>query len=151
MTRACPPCMNPAPMLSPFDTVDTVLFDFDGTLMDASDAICGAFRYALGGDGAGVTDARVGTMIGRPLRDMFLDARPEATEQDVDGLVARYREAFFPLAETKTHPLPGAQTLVRERTGIKRLSIVTTSPPDPGYAERRQSASSCRVLRGRRL
>jgi pyrophosphatase PpaX len=119
--------MHSSPFVGP---IDTVLFDFDGTLMDASSAICGAFQSALGGTGPLVSNKRVRAMIGRPLRDMFLDVRPEATEKDVDGLVAMYREAFFPLSVTETHPLPGAEQLLRELTGSKRLGIVTTRLSD---------------------
>lgn len=119
--------MQSSPFVGP---VDTILFDFDGTLMDASSAICGAFQSALGDAGPLVSNEHIRAMIGRPLRDMFLDVRPQASEHEVDELVVLYREAFFPLSVTQTHPLPGAEQLVRELTGSKRLGIVTTRMSD---------------------
>ncbi len=108
--------------------IDTVLFDFDGTLMDASTAICGAFRAAL--LEPDMSQDRIRTMIGRPLRDMFLSVRPDATEHDVDTLVARYREAFLPLSLTETFPLPGAAQAVRTLHETMRLAVVTTRMAD---------------------
>jgi HAD superfamily hydrolase (TIGR01509 family) len=113
----------------PFPTaVDTVLFDFDGTLMDASSAICGAFRAALGE--SNMPEDRIRAMIGRPLRDMFLSVRPDATDHDVDILVARYREAFLPLSLTATFPLPGAAHTVQVLRETMRLAVVTTRMAD---------------------
>lgn len=116
-------------MPNPFpQSVDTVLFDFDGTLMDASAAICGAFRAAL--SQPDLSEDRIRTMIGRPLRDMFLSVRPDATEHDVDTLVDRYREAFLPLSLTDTFPLPGAAHTVQTLCETMRLAVVTTRMAD---------------------
>lgn len=111
-------------------SLDTVLFDFDGTLMDASEAICESFRAALGRQGPEVSDLRIRGMIGRPLREMFLVVRPFATDGEVDELVARYREVFLPMSAQASRPLPGAIDLVRMLEGTKRLGIVTTRLSD---------------------
>ncbi|MFW5739705.1 MAG: HAD family hydrolase [Myxococcota bacterium] len=111
-------------------SIDTVLFDFDGTLVDASDAICESFRAALLPDGPEVADERIRSMIGRPLREMFLVVRPDASERDVDDLVSRYRDVFLPLSATASAPLPGARALIDGLLGTKRLGIVTTRLSD---------------------
>ncbi len=116
------------PRLRP-EPIDTVLFDFDGTLMDASSAICAAFRAALG-EGTRIDDAQIRLMIGRPLRDMFRSVHPEATDHDVDGLVERYRDVFLPLSATESHPVAGAVEAVRRLAPSKRLGIVTTRLSD---------------------
>lgn len=121
------PCMSTCPLPA---NLDTVLFDFDGTLVDASAAICESFRAALGQAGPEVPDERIRAMIGRPLREMFLVVRPSSGEKDLDELVARYRAVFLPISPMASHPLPGALALVRDLVGKKRLGIVTTRLSD---------------------
>ena len=55
--------------------VEAVVFDFDGTLVDASEAICRSFAKVLEDHhGPSLDDADIRKMIGRPLRDMFESA-----------------------------------------------------------------------------
>ncbi len=111
------------------EPVDAVLFDFDGTLVDASAAICSAFRTALGGAST-ISDEDIRKMIGRPLRDMFLAIQPNASQREVDGFFTRYRDAFFPLASTQTYPLPGAVEALERLVKVASLGIVTTRLSD---------------------
>lgn len=107
------------------ETIDTVLFDFDGTLVDASDAICASFRAAVDHDPA-VTDDVVRAMIGRPLREMFTVVRPAAQTPELDRLVERYRAVFLPLSATTARTMPGASETIRRLARSARLGIVTT-------------------------
>jgi HAD superfamily hydrolase (TIGR01509 family) len=108
--------------------VEAVLFDFDGTLVDASRAICRSFDTALRRFGAPVMpEDRVKAMIGRPLREMFAVADPSAAPERLEDYVEAYREAWLPLAVPLTTPLPTAAETVRQlaSSGI-RLAVVTS-------------------------
>jgi HAD superfamily hydrolase (TIGR01509 family) len=110
--------------------VDAVLFDFDGTLMDASAAIVGAFRAALSDQQGEIPEETIRGMIGKPLSEMFLRFRPQASPEDVTSLIQSYREAFFPLSATHTHPLPGAVEALTFLHGLVQVAVVTTRLSD---------------------
>lgn len=108
-------------------SVDAVLFDFDGTLVDASEAICRAFDEALALRGREpFPHDEVRRMIGRPLRDMFAEAHPGAGPDDLEAYVAGYREAFGPLAVPLSRPMPTAVETVDALAPRMRLGVVTT-------------------------
>ena len=111
--------------------VQALLFDFDGTLIDASEAICSSFRAALGSPrGAQTPDALIRNMIGRPLRAMFADVHDGATSAEIDAYVERYREAFLPSSMAMSRPLPGVAETIRTLSNTYRLAIVTTRQSD---------------------
>lgn len=113
-------------------SVEAVLFDFDGTLVDASDAICWSFNAVARERGlAEAPEAEIRAMIGRPLREIFGTLLPSVRENDLDDLVAAYRAAFRPRAVAMSRLMPGAAAAVTAlaAAGIK-LAVVTTRASD---------------------
>lgn len=108
--------------------VSLVLFDFDFTLVDAGDAIFAAFRSCL--DMPELSDSTIRQLVGLPLREMFLSVLGQATEQQIDELVMRYRAAFAPLCLTESRPEPGAKQLVDSLFKSVQIGLVTSRLTD---------------------
>jgi pyrophosphatase PpaX len=87
-----------------------ILFDLDGTLVDTVPFILASARHAFGDYGSGPTDDEWIAGIGTPLRTQIASfaRRPE----DVDPLVARYREFWIANHDRLTRPFPGVLELV---------------------------------------
>ena len=115
-----PCCFPPA--------LNAVLFDFDGTLIDASEAIVRAFRITLDADD--LPDGAIRSLIGKPLIQMLQQFRPLASPSQIAALVERYRNAFLPLAASHSRPLPGAIETLAFLRGKVHLAIVTTRMSD---------------------
>lgn len=104
-----------------------VLFDFDGTLFDASAAIQQSFNAALGQAGHPPWPMeRLLPLIGRPLFEMFRIAVPDSTAEQRDEWIRVYRDTFLPISVGLTRPLPGLRDCIAAllRAGF-RLGIVT--------------------------
>lgn len=127
------------------DHIQAVIFDFDGTLVDASIPILRSFNIAL--EGAGFPAEReedIRSLIGRPLAAMFRTVAPDAPDAIIDDLFNRYRVAFPPLGTTLSKPMPGLDRLLRELPRDIKLGIATSRISDGavsiltalGYLER---------------
>jgi HAD superfamily hydrolase (TIGR01509 family) len=119
-----------------FSGAEAVLFDFDGTLVDASDAICWSFNAVARERGlAEAPEAAIRAMIGRPLREIFITLLPSVRDADLDGLVAEYRAVFGPRAVATSRLMPGAAAAVAAlaAAGIA-LAVVTTRAADGAAA-----------------
>ncbi|HSD19294.1 MAG TPA: HAD family hydrolase [Anaeromyxobacter sp.] len=83
-----------------------ILFDLDGTLVDTVPFILASARHAFEGYGLCPTDQEWIGGIGTPLRTQIASfaRRPE----DVDPLVARYREYWVANHDRMTRTFPGA-------------------------------------------
>jgi phosphoglycolate phosphatase-like HAD superfamily hydrolase len=131
-------CDNGVVMLAIKD-FSGVIFDFDGTLVDASQAICVSFNTVLRKQGIPVMgDDEVRAMIGRPLREMFSTVFPDADREEIAGYVQAYRQVFHPISPSLSRPLPGALELLRELFGVVKTGIVTS----------RSSYGAVRILEG---
>ena len=114
--------------------IDAVLFDFDGTLFDTTVAICGAFNETLVERGhARVPEEQISAMIGRPLREMFVELSPAAarTDEDIEACFTAYRKHFLPLSVSCSSLMPTARETVE--TLVERgiaLAVVTTRTAD---------------------
>ena len=76
-----------------------VIFDFDGTLVDASQAIGVSFNVVHRKEGIPVmADDEVRAMIGRPLREMFSYMFPDAGPGKIRAYVEKYRQVFHPVS-----------------------------------------------------
>lgn len=74
------------------------IFDFDGTLADSQEGILSSFRSTLDELGMDPSDDELRDLIGPPLGESF--SRLGVAEDDLDGVVARYR-VFY--AESGVH------------------------------------------------
>lgn len=103
------------------------IFDFDGTLFDATGAIVHAFNAALRAHGCPELPAeRILPLIGRPLFEMFPALEPASQGDRVKAFIAAYREAFGPVCVEMTRPLPGLTAALDALAGAGlRLAIAT--------------------------
>ena len=103
------------------------VFDFDGTLFDATGAIVHSFNAALRRHARPELPAdSILRKIGRPLYEMFPALVPDIGGDEVDGYIAAYREAFWPVCVDMTRPLPELDSALSflRRLGI-RMAIAT--------------------------
>jgi HAD superfamily hydrolase (TIGR01509 family) len=101
-----------------------VLFDFDGTLVDASDLICHCFNAALEAFGLpALPPASIRKQIGRPLRRIFLEQAPRIPTEEI---VAEYRRVFALNSPGSTRLLPGAARVIPLLRRSHDLAIVTS-------------------------
>ncbi len=120
--------MTPAPF---FHRIRALVFDFDGTLVDASIPICRSFNAALEQFGAeSVDEERIRGMIGQPLRVMFPAILPHITPADIEQLIAYYREHFRPIAPHLSEPMPGLGAMLDHFHPRTRLGIATSRMSD---------------------
>lgn len=105
-------------------TVDTILFDLDGTLVNTNDLIIASFEYTLAEYFPGkYSRADIVSWIGEPLRDTFTRLDPERA----DELVAVYRRHNRQIHETHIQEYEGVFETVQTlyEAGYK-LGVVTT-------------------------
>lgn len=105
-----------------------ILFDFDGTLIDASDAIVQAFNLTLRDLDIGeMKREAVVRLIGRPLEEMFVEVmgrRPQSNE--AQAILELYRTHFYPLATSHAKALPGLAETLTHYSGRVKLGIATS-------------------------
>ncbi len=120
--------MNPdPPSPAPGMPIRAAVFDFDGTLFDATAAIVHSFNAALVAHGRpSLPREAILPWIGRPLYEVFPGLEPDAAGDRLDAYIEAYRQAFWPVAVSHTRPLPGlADCLAALRGGGLRLAIAT--------------------------
>jgi len=77
--------------------IQTILFDFDGTLFDTGEGILRSVQYALEGFGIHETDtARLRKFVGPPLFDSFTELYGMQPAQ-AQAATERYRERYQPI------------------------------------------------------
>ena len=110
----------------PFPDIRAVIFDFDGTLFDATDAICQSLNAALVAHGrAPLPRGEILPRIGRPLYEIFQALEPAASPERVQSHVDAYREAFWPVCLKLTRELPGLRACLDQLRGRVGLAIAT--------------------------
>jgi pyrophosphatase PpaX len=108
-----------------------IIFDFDGTLVDASEAICHSFNQALEKCQLPPMDPRqIRAMIGRPLVGMFESVVEGSPGADVDQLVREYRSAFFTHSRALTRLMPGTEETLTHFSSSFKLGIATSRRSD---------------------
>jgi HAD superfamily hydrolase (TIGR01509 family) len=110
-----------------FSHTAALVFDFDGTLVDAHEAICFAFARVVDSNGGAALDPEwLRPRIGRPLRDLFVDALGPLEDDRVVALTEEYRGHFMPMAKKHARLLPGTAEVVRHFAGRIPLAIATS-------------------------
>lgn len=120
--------MNPVPPSPQSGSrIRAAVFDFDGTLFDATGAIVHSFNAALVRHGRpALPRSTILPWVGRPLYEMFPGLEPDAAGGKLDAYIEAYRDAFWPVAVSHTRPLPGlAECLAALRADGLNLAIAT--------------------------
>lgn len=108
-----------------------IIFDFDGTLVDASEAICHSFNQALEKRQLPRMDPReIRAMIGTPLVGMFKSVVKDLPGVDVDQFVRDYRSAFFTHSLVLTRLMPGTEETLTHFSSHAKLGIATSRRSD---------------------
>jgi HAD superfamily hydrolase (TIGR01509 family) len=111
--------------------IQAIVFDFDGTLVDASEAICSSFNAVLLDHGFPLLETSlIKTKIGRPLKELFAEVDTAATDERLQSYVEEYRKHFFPISAAKTRPMPGVVEALPELSRGRRLAIATSRTAD---------------------
>ncbi|MEE8586729.1 MAG: HAD-IA family hydrolase [Acidobacteriota bacterium] len=119
--------------------VSAIVFDFDGTLIDASQAICHSFNGALRQRRyAEWPEDSIRRMIGRPLTEMFTEATGCTEAEEIDSLIEAYREHFLPACVPGSRALPGTVDVIEHFSPRIPLAIATS----------RHSDGAVRILQG---
>ena len=112
---------------TPFTHIRAVIFDFDGTLFDATEAICHSLNAALAAHGRPpLPRAEILPRIGRPLYEIFQTLEPAATAARVQSHVDAYRAAFWPVCLTQTREMPGLHACLAGLRARVKLGIATS-------------------------
>ena len=102
-----------------------VLFDLDGTLIDAKLPIQESIRFAFEQEKLPIPDEKESaSLIGLPLRDIFRQLG--APEGSMDRLVENYRELFLKIGPEKTRLMPGGREALLEAASFAHTGVVTT-------------------------
>ena len=91
----------------------TLLFDFDGTLVDTKQGIVEAYRalFKKYSDEAKFTDEVKQEIIGPALKDLFPKYFPGI---DYDTLYADYRKRQLEVSKTTNHPTPNSEQVLKQ-------------------------------------
>ncbi len=104
-----------------------VLFDLDGTLVDADEAICSVVAEVIEGmTGRKVPCSEIERHLGKPIWDFFKALSPEIDSMEASDV---YRERYDQVAEKMTEKLPHACELLEElkAAGLK-IGVVSQRP-----------------------
>ena len=94
------------------NTIQCVIFDLDGTLLDTSPGITECVRYA--GEKLGypsLSEEQLLSFIGPPLQDSFMRVYG-CDRSQAEALTAAYREQYRKGAILKAKPYDGMETLL---------------------------------------
>jgi len=102
-----------------------VVFDLDGTLVDSRPGIDRAAARAVADVWPGRQAVSLAPFIGPPIRSMLAAAYADASDGELDALVAAFRRAYDGGDWRGTEPYPG---LVAVLDAASRAFVVTNKP-----------------------
>ena len=105
--------------------INTVLFDFDGTLMDTNDLICESWRYTVKTlTGRSMTDDEIRQSLGEILTDSMRRIMPEI---DTERAVSLYRDYQHDIYLDRIKLFDGSEEVLRElRAAGYKTALVTS-------------------------
>ncbi|MBP5151541.1 MAG: HAD family hydrolase [Lachnospiraceae bacterium] len=108
---------------------DYILLDLDGTVSNPMVGICTSVQYGLKKMGIDVPDIKVLTpFIGPPLRDSFRNYY-HIPEEDIEKVVAFYRERFSTVGLFENELYPGMEEMLKSlKTAGKHLALASSKP-----------------------
>ncbi|MDE6017742.1 MAG: HAD family hydrolase [Muribaculaceae bacterium] len=105
-----------------------IIFDLDGTLLDTIADLGTACNYALEKMGYHKHPlAAYPYMVGNGVRKLMERAQPDASPEEIDELLAHFREYYDQHCTDLTKPYPGIQELLRHLTENKIAIAVATN------------------------
>lgn len=108
--------------------IQTVLFDFDGTVFDTVEGITRSIQYALRKHGREEPLDRLRCFAGPPLVDKFMEVFG-VDEAEAEALVTDFRERYVPIGVYESRPFPGIRALLDKlRAAGLTLGIATSKP-----------------------
>lgn len=138
--------------LRPLRSLQAVLFDLDGTLVDtAADLVEAVNRIVSEEGGKPVPEALLRPLVSKGSRTLLAHALPTTSEEARDRLVPRFLAAYAAGLTRHSRPYPGIEELL---TGIEahawRWGIVTNKPEAlaRGVVEGMGWSQRCAVLVG---
>jgi len=106
------------------DNIKCVIFDLDGTLVDAYKAVASSLNYTLAQmDRAPVDDDKIKRAVGRGDRNLI---KTFLSEEDIDGALSIFRQHHTHALKQGTKFLPGARRVLDELKR-KRLFLAVAS------------------------
>ena len=111
--------------------IRAIVFDFDGTLVDASEVICASLNAILRDHSLPEQPTPwIRAQIGRPLREVFAHCDPRASQADIDAYIDEYRIVFRPLSRPMSRVIPGVPEALDTLPAEVRLGIATSRKVD---------------------
>lgn len=113
----------------------TVLCDLDGTLVDSSQDITAAFRFALTQTCAGDLPSviNIAQHIGKPLAQMTIELGYRLSPAQLDHFLNTYRAYYNLHGVCNTHAYPGVHETLRSLSSTT-FGVVTTKSPHHAQA-----------------
>ena len=109
-----------------FGTVDLVVFDLDGTLVDSREDIARAVNQGiLSVGGKALPGKDIIPHIGRPIVDTFMDLLPVELKHMAEGAVDTFRQYFFQHCAETSRLYPGVSGCLETLQAVSR-AVATT-------------------------
>lgn len=111
-------------------SVEAVLFDVDGTLIDSNDAHAEAWTRALGEHGVGAVFADVRPLIGMGGDKLLPRVAGIADSSSLGRAITARKKEIFDELLPGLRPTPGARALVEQLRGRRVQLVIATSADD---------------------
>jgi phosphoglycolate phosphatase len=110
-------------------TFPVYLFDVDGTLLHSAPDICAAIQTVLAKtDRPNVPEEFLRSYIGKHLTELMSDLFPQASTEQVEGLIAEYRVNYLSRGHASTELYPGVIEALGELNGKKSTATTKGTP-----------------------
>lgn len=113
----------------------SILFDLDGTLSRSALGITKSLQYGLTAIGIHEPDlSRLTRFIGPPL-NVELAAVYHLSDENIEKVIAKFRERYEPIGIYEAEPYEGIPTLIRDLHSAGYSLAVASSKPEPHVKE----------------
>jgi phosphoglycolate phosphatase len=107
----------------------TLIFDFDGTIVDSSLDVLASLDFALRSVGLVPTRALDSTLIGPPLTIMIREAVNNVSDRDLNRAVTAFRQHYDASEYSCTVLYPGIAELLKAAGEIGARAFIATNKP----------------------
>lgn len=107
----------------------TYIFDVDGTLLDSATDICGAIQEVLSVYvPKPLSFEYLRGFVGFHLDDVFNDACPGLTREQLDQMIASYKSIYLERRHSETRVFPGVLEALQNLKGLKTTATTKGTP-----------------------